>query len=273
LEYILADTVAEALTQIGNGGLVLAGGTTLVPRLDREAPSKIVDISRIGDLRGIQDSGKCVRIGAAVTLERAAEVLCPHPSLRAVHAALLTIGNPHIRLVATLGGNVCASDQVRDLTTALTALDARVTVAHLRGVEETAIDAFLASTLPGAWLLTTIAIPIDPMRRSSFRKLAWRLASAPAVFNVAAAARVVNNRLSDARIVIGGTAKVPIRVRSAEALLDGRVLDAANIATAASSLARAMSAGSPPLATTGYVQSALPRVMHDAMSEMLVAPQ
>lgn len=272
VQYIVADTVAEAIAQIGDGGVVLAGGTTLVPRPDKEVPARIVDISKISELRGIQDSGELIRIGAAVTLERAAEALSAHPSLRAVRDALLAIGNPHIRLVATVGGNVCADDQTRDLATALTALGARVTVAHRHGVEETAIDAFLPGTAP-ARLLTTITISIDRTRRSSFQKFAWRLTSAPAVFNVAAAARVLDRRLSEVRIVIGGAEKAPIRVTGAEAFLEGRVGNAATLAEAASLCARGTSVARPTFATTGYLESALPQIVHEVIAELSAEPQ
>ncbi len=274
MQYIVADTVAQAIALIGDGGVVLAGGTTVVPRLDKEVPGTIVDISKIGDLRAVQDSGKVIQIGAAVTLERAAEALSPHPSLRAVRAALQAIGNPHIRRLATLGGNVCADDQVRDLTTALVALDARVTVAHRDGMETTwqSMRSWRGSA-PGAWLLTTVTIPIDPDRRSSFQKFAWRLASAPAVLNAAASARIVDSRLSQVRIAVGGTAKTPTRIKSAEASLEGHVLDAAKIAEAAAECARATPIDSPAFTTTEYVGSALPRVVHDVISELLADSQ
>ena len=273
MQYIVADTVAQAVALIGDGGVVLAGGTTVVPRLDEEVPSRIVDISKIGDLRAVHDSEQVIQIGAAVTLERAAEALSPHPSLRAVRAALQAIGNPHIRRLATLGGNLCADDQVRDLTTALVALDARVTVADRDGMQDMAVDTFLASIAPGAWLLTTVTIPIDPDRRSSFQKFAWRLASAPAVLNVAASARIVNGRLSEVRIAVGGTAKTPTRIKSAEASLEGHGLDATKIAEAAAECARATPIDSPAFTTTEYVRSALPQVVHDVISELLAGSQ
>lgn len=269
MQYIVADTVAEAVALIGNGGVVLAGGTTVVPSLDSEVPSTIVDISKISDLRAVQDSGKVIQIGAAVSLEQAAEALSAHSSLRAVRAALRAIGNPHIRRLATLGGNICADDQVRDLTTALAALDARVTVAHPDGMDDMTVDAFLAGIAPRAWLLTTVAIPIDPDGRSSFQKFAWRLTSAPAVLNAAAAARIVNGRLSHVRITVGGTAKTPTRIESAEASLEGHVLDATKIAEAATKCARAAPIDSPAFATTDYVRSALHQIVRDVISDLL----
>jgi len=211
LQYLVADTIAQAIALIANGGVPLAGGTTLVPRIQNETPpDTIVDITKIGDLRTVQNSGKVIQLGAVVTLEQAAETLSAHRSLGAALAAVRTIGNPHIRRLATLGGNICADKekQTGDLTTALLALDGRVTVAHTEGLDEMAIGAFLVNGGPGPRLVTKIAIPIDPERRSSFAKFAWRQTSAPAVLSAAAAARVVGGRLYEARIAIGATTKI-----------------------------------------------------------------
>jgi len=270
LQYIAADTVAEAIALIGNGGVVLAGGTAVVPRLlDDLPPGTIIDITKIRDLRAVQDSGKGIQIGAAVTLERAAEVLAAHPSLRAAWAAARAIGNPHIRRLATVGGNICAGeDHVKDLTTALVALDARVAVAHANGTDAMAITGFLTSVASESRLITAIAIPISGERRSSFAKFAWRRTSAAAILNAAAAARISDGRLHDIRIAVGGTAMIPVRIPMAEAVLEGQVLDAAKIAEAAATCARATPVHRLTFTTTDYVRSVLARVMHDVISEL-----
>ena len=276
MQYLVADTIAQAIALIANGGVPLAGGTTLVPRIQNETPpDTIVDITKIGDLRTVQNSGKVIQLGAVVTLEQAAETLSAHRSLGAALAAVRTIGNPHIRRLATLGGNICADKekQTGDLTTALLALDGRVTVAHTEGLDEMAIGAFLVNGGPGPRLVTKIAIPIDPERRSSFAKFAWRQTSAPAVLSAAAAARVVGGRLYEARIAIGATTKIPIRVSSAEAVLEGQTLDATRIAEAAKECARRTPIDRFGFATPDYVHSAVQQVMHDVISELGAGPQ
>jgi len=270
LQYIAAETVAEAIALMGNGGAVVAGGTTIVPGLlDDPRPGTIIDITKIPDLRAVQDSGKDIQIGAAVSLERAAEVLAAHPSLRAAHDAASAIGNPHIRRLATVGGNICGGkDQVKDLTTALVALDGRVAVADANGTNTMAITAFLTAAASASRLVTAITIPISGDRRSSFTKFAWRRTSAPAILNAAAAARISDGRLHDVRIAVGATAIIPVRIRTAEAMLEGQMLDAAKIAEAATTCARATPVHRLTFTTADYVRSALARVMRDVISDL-----
>jgi xanthine dehydrogenase YagS FAD-binding subunit len=88
---------------------LLAGGTDLID-LQKEyiaQPDKVVSISAIGDLSGIQEVGSSYVIGAGTKLAAIAE----HPDLRKHFPALTTpagiIGGPQIRNMGTLGGNLC----------------------------------------------------------------------------------------------------------------------------------------------------------------------
>jgi len=273
LQYIAAHTVAEAIALIGNGGTVLAGGTTVVPHLlDDLRSGTFIDITKIRDLRAVQDSGKDIQIGAAVTLERAAEVLAVHPSLRAAWQAACAIGNPHIRRLATVGGNICAGEgQVKDLATALIALDGRVTVAHANGTDTMAVTAFLAGVAAASRLITAVAIPISGGRRSSFARFAWRRTSAAPILNVAAAARIADGRLHDVRIAVGGTAIIPVRIPMAEKALEGQVLNAAKLAEAAATCARATPVHRLTFTTAEYVRGVLASVMRGVISELQAA--
>jgi len=70
-DYYRAGSVAEAqqLLQRHPGAKVLAGGHSLIPLLKMRltAPSALVDIGRIGSLKGITTSGDTLRIGALTT--------------------------------------------------------------------------------------------------------------------------------------------------------------------------------------------------------------
>ena len=68
--YAQPTSLAEAVTLLGDGGwTVLAGGTDVYPALgENPLTSPVMDISRLGDLRGIApapDGG--IRIGALTT--------------------------------------------------------------------------------------------------------------------------------------------------------------------------------------------------------------
>ena len=89
-------------------GRCIAGGTDLVPlmKLGLKAPSLLIDISGVPELRGVEFSDEGVTIGAAVTLTEIAE----HPRIIENFPALAQsaerTASLQIRNVGTIGGNV-----------------------------------------------------------------------------------------------------------------------------------------------------------------------
>ena len=70
VNYHRASSVAEAAKLLKNGDAkALSGGMTLIPAMKMRlaAPSDLVDISRLKELKGVKVSGKKVTIGAATT--------------------------------------------------------------------------------------------------------------------------------------------------------------------------------------------------------------
>ena len=68
-EYVRADSVdaaLSALTKYGDEAKLLAGGHSLLPlmKLRLAAPSVLVDVGRLDDLRYINDAGDYIAIGA-----------------------------------------------------------------------------------------------------------------------------------------------------------------------------------------------------------------
>ena len=61
------DALCRILTE--TGGRVIAGGTDVIPRMRRDQfqADRLVDISRIADLRFITEEDKEIRIGALTT--------------------------------------------------------------------------------------------------------------------------------------------------------------------------------------------------------------
>ena len=92
--------IDEAVALLGeNAGdaQVLAGGQSLIPTLNMRlsSPGMLVDINRIDALRGIEDRGGAIRIGALV---RHADVL--ESNLVAQRVPLLALAIPHVAHMA-----------------------------------------------------------------------------------------------------------------------------------------------------------------------------
>jgi xanthine dehydrogenase YagS FAD-binding subunit len=108
--FTLADctTVEAALSQLKDGAVVKAGGVDLLDRMKNgtDTPARLVNIRNIPSLRGIQVTQQGLTIGPLTTLTE----VSGHPIVRAQYAVLSDAcghaATPHIRNMATLGGNL-----------------------------------------------------------------------------------------------------------------------------------------------------------------------
>ena len=118
------------------------GGGTLVMRALNEGDVGISTIVRLEEraLSQIRTMGARVTIGAGVTLNQ----ILRERDLAFLHAPARSIGGPAVRTMATVGGNLFAPSPYGDLTVALLALDATVSVMSGYGARDMALEEFLA---------------------------------------------------------------------------------------------------------------------------------
>jgi xanthine dehydrogenase YagS FAD-binding subunit len=101
-------SVQDAVAQLGPKVLVKAGGIDLIDRLKEnvDAPTKIVNIRTIPGLDQVREDANGISIGPLVTLDQ----LDHHAVIRRTYPALADAAGhaatPHIRNVATIGGNL-----------------------------------------------------------------------------------------------------------------------------------------------------------------------
>jgi 4-hydroxybenzoyl-CoA reductase subunit beta len=104
------EEAARILDGEGPHAMPLAGGTDLLPNMKRrqQVPKTLLSLRGIQRLQNIQpDHGSGSRFGACATLSQIA--VDPHMrnSLTALAQAASFVATPHIRNMATLGGNLC----------------------------------------------------------------------------------------------------------------------------------------------------------------------
>ena len=137
-DYLRAASIAEAgeLLRQHPGAKMLAGGHSLIPmlKLRLTAPSMLVDIGRIAELKGISVVGGALRIGALTTHAELAASPLVREQAPALAEAAGHVGDPAVRNRGTIGGNVAHADPASDLPTVLTALDARFELVGEAGV-------------------------------------------------------------------------------------------------------------------------------------------
>ncbi|WP_026619985.1 aerobic carbon-monoxide dehydrogenase medium subunit [Ensifer sp. WSM1721] len=126
--YHRASSIDEAVNMMAAAeeGKYLSGGMTLIPTMKQRlaAPSDLVDLRHIAEMKGITVDGRSVRIGAGSTHEEVATsaalaAVCPAICRLAAH-----IGDPHVRHMGTLGGSIANNDPAADYPAAMLALDA-----------------------------------------------------------------------------------------------------------------------------------------------------
>ena len=215
-------TVAEAVAARADGAAVLAGGTWMMrdPRRGAALPERIVALSKIAELQSIEVFDDRISIGASVTHATLANALSGIVGLEGLAAAAVGAANPAIRRVATVGGNLCATDfAAADLVPALLALDAEVEVALADGLRVLSLATFLAErdALLKTALLTRVIVPRDVMASAHIRLPLRKAGDYPVA--IVSVARAPDGAI---RVAVGSVEPVARRWTTLEAALAGQ---------------------------------------------------
>jgi carbon-monoxide dehydrogenase medium subunit len=156
----LADA-AKALQGAAEGKLV-AGGMTLIPTLKQRLakPSDLIDLAKVGDLKGIKKDGNSIVIGAMTKHAEVASSDVVKGAIPGLAALAEHIGDPAVRNRGTIGGSIANNDPAADYPSAVVALGATVVTNKrkiaaddfFKGMFETALD-------PGE-IITAVQFPI-----------------------------------------------------------------------------------------------------------------
>ena len=111
-EFRSPRTLEEAVRILDGQGphtMPLAGGTDLLPNMKRrqQVPRTLMSLRHVESLQQIQLSDSALRLGACLTLTDIAEDPRFRNGLTALAQASALVATPHIRNMATLGGNLC----------------------------------------------------------------------------------------------------------------------------------------------------------------------
>ena len=103
------EEAARILRGEGPSAMPLAGGTDLLPNMKRrqQVPRTLLSLRNIDALRAIQFGDSGTRLGACLTLSDIASDPRFRNGATALVQAAASVATPHIRNMATLGGNLC----------------------------------------------------------------------------------------------------------------------------------------------------------------------
>ena len=225
------------------GAKILAGGHSLIPllKLRLAAPTALVDIGSVGELKGLSVGGGTLRIGALTTHTELASSPIVRAHAPALAAAAGQVGDPAVRNRGTIGGNVAHADPASDLPCVLTALGARFVVMGDTGAKTYASRDFFLGMMETAVgehdVLTSVEVPARVEGQGMAYVKFEHPASRYAVIGVAAVVTVDDGRCTAAAITLGGLVATPTRATAVEQALLGRPLTPELIAGASTQVA------------------------------------
>ena len=248
----------------------IAGGTDIMVAITGELgpiPERMLDLSRIDDLRGISLEATGLVLGARTTYTEIRRSALCREHLPALVEAAATIGAAQIQNRGTLGGNIANASPAGDTLPILLAADALILVGGQRGEREIPATEFFPeyrkSALAPDELILHVRFPLPSGREVRFRKVGTRRAQAISKVVMAIAWRDLGGpSWSDVRIALGSVAATPIRARATEAVLEGARPTPEVADLAAETLARELKPIDDVRSTADYRRAVSARILH-----------
>jgi carbon-monoxide dehydrogenase medium subunit len=248
-EAATLDEAADLMARHAPSARLLAGGTDLLVDLKvaRTAAAHVVSIGGIDSMRSIEHTDGGLDIGALATLTELNETSLPG-AFAAIRDATSAMAAPHIRNVATVGGNLASAVPCADLPPVLIVLHASVELFSPEGTREVPLREFFTgprqTVLGQDEILTRIRVPAPPRRfGAAYSRFSLRAGNSIAVAAVAASLALDESGLiEDAALSLGAVAPIPASVEDVDTILAGRRLDESACADAAQA---AMQAANP----------------------------
>ncbi len=231
--YCKAGNIQEAIRLLKEypEAHLIAGGTDVLVKLHKgkENFDCLIDIHDIAELNfiSLNDSGDLV-IGPLCCFTHVAESALIRKHIPVLSEAILTIGGPQVRNMATIGGNLCNGVPSADSATPLIALNAVVTIEGPDGSRHLPLEDFFLGpsrvALEHHEIMTAITVSRDNYAGyfGHFFKYAMRGAMDIATIGCSAVCRVEDQVLADLRLAYGVAAPVPIRCKDTEDKIRGR---------------------------------------------------
>lgn len=258
-DYEVAESVDHAIELLGQHGedsKLIAGGHSLIPimRLRLAAPSVLIDLDRLEDLRYVRDEGDHLAIGA-LTRHRDVhnnELVQEHCGIVGYTAGLL--GDPSVQHRGTIGGTLAHGDPAGDMPAVISALEGTLLIQGPGGERTVpALEFFqdyLFTDLGPDEVVTEVRVPkLGPNTGWAYKKFSRR-SQDWAIVGVAAVVEKSNGNIDSARIGLTSMGSTPIRASTVEGALSGAGPD--GVAEAAESAAEGTSPASDDAASAEF---------------------
>jgi aerobic carbon-monoxide dehydrogenase medium subunit len=154
---------------------IIAGGQTLLQsmKLGLAAPSALVDLAGISELKGISVSGGAVKIGASTTHAAVAASADVQQAIPALADLAGHIGDRQVRNLGTLGGSLANNDPAACYPAAVLGLGATVHTNRRQIAAEDFFQGLFTTALAEGEVITAVSFPIP-------EKAGWQKFKQPA---------------------------------------------------------------------------------------------
>lgn len=229
--YFRPKTLEEAVQTLANErAQILSGGTDFFPALgERRARGPILDVSALGELKGITVESDLIRIGGLTTWSQVIASSLP-PAFDALKLAAREIGGIQIQNRGTVAGNLCNASPAADGVPPLLALNADIELVSSSRIRRIPLADFVVGNrktlLRPDEILSGILVSRNcEDAHSTFLKLGARRYLVISIVMVAVVLKADStNHVSDARVAVGSCSACAQRLRELEQDLLGRPL-------------------------------------------------
>jgi CO/xanthine dehydrogenase FAD-binding subunit len=221
-EYLRPNSLAETceILAADEDARIIAGGQTLIPmmamRLAR--PTKLVDILRLNELKGIRSEEDAIVIGAVTRQVEVERNELIHRELPLLMKALPWVGHPPTRNRGTVGGSISNADPSAEIPLVAVTLGAEIEIANSSDrtrmpADEFFIGPMLTSVMPGD-CVCAVRFPVwsHPRVGTGFHEVSARQSDFAFVAAAAQVALDEDGRCLDAALGIGGVGDRALRI-------------------------------------------------------------
>ncbi|MEC8202767.1 MAG: xanthine dehydrogenase family protein subunit M [Pseudomonadota bacterium] len=236
--YERPDSLDAALGLLAQGEwTVIAGGTDVYPMATDahawggEGPRRLLDVTDIGEMRGIETRPNGHRIGGRVTWSDIVRADLPD-YFDGLRLAAREVGGVQIQNRGTVAGNICNASPAADGVPPLLSLDAIVDIAGADGTRQLPLAQFIEgnrrTALKSGELVTGLFIPKrGSSSRATFLKLGARRYLVISIAMVAVTLDLYDaETIQDARVAVGACSEVACRLPGVEDALKGKSMTA-----------------------------------------------
>lgn len=170
--YVKPASVSEAanLLAANPDAKLMSGGMTLLPSMKQRltAPSHVVDIGGLAELKGIEIRGDRLLIGAGTRHVEVARSEVARKAIPALTYLASQIGDPQVRNMGTIGGSVSNNDPAADYPSAVLGLGATIVTNRREIAADDFFQGMFATALDTGEIVVRFAFPMP--KRAAYSK-------------------------------------------------------------------------------------------------------